>query len=175
MTDTPRLSTGAPAPDFLLRDPQGHPHALSHYRGRVVVLNFWSATCPWSERADGEIAGMMARWGANVAWISIAPNANETVDQIRAAADKRGLPLVLLDPERAVTELYGAEMTPHLFVLDAGGRLHYQGAFNDITFRQPEASRNYLQEAVGALLAGEEPALDAAPAYGCTIVYYPEG
>lgn len=166
------LQTGRPAPDFVLRDLDGHPHTLSHYRGRIVVLNFWSAECPWSQRADEEIKAFMQEWGSRVLWVSIAPNANEPLNEIREEAGARGLPLVLHDPERGVTEMYGAEMTPHLFVLDEDGVLRYQGAFDDVTFRQKTPTRNYLKDAVEAVLEGETPEIETAPAYGCTIVYY---
>lgn len=174
MSDVNGLSGGQPAPDFVLRDLEGRPHTLSHYRGRVVVLNFWSAECPWSRRADEAIHAFMETWGDRVVWISIAPNASETLDEIRAEARARHLPLLLHDSEREVTERYGAEATPHLYVLDEKGTLRYRGAFDDVTFRQKTPTRNYLKEAVDALLAGEEPVISAAPAYGCTIVYYAE-
>ena len=163
---------GIPAPEFLLRDLEGHPHALSHYHGRIVVLNFWSAECEWSERADTALAAWRTDWGGEVEWISIAPNANETVEALRTEAEKRGLPLVLQDPEREVTELYGAEMTPHFFVVDASGILRYTGALDDVTFRQTEPTRHYLREAVDAVLAGEKPEVETVQPYGCTIVYF---
>jgi peroxiredoxin len=163
---------GEPAPEFLLRDLDGHPHALSHFHGRVVVLNFWSAECPWSLRADEALAGWRREWGSAVEWVSIASNANETVDELRVEAEKRELPLVLHDPEREVADLYGAETTPHFFVVDPDGVLRYTGALDDVTFRQPEPTRHFLKEAVDAVLAGEAPELASTPAYGCTIVYY---
>ena len=169
--DTP-LKIGHDAPEFLLRDLDGHPHALSHYRGRIVLLNFWSAECEWSQRADEAIKGWMADWGSMVEWISIAPNANESPEEIRAEAGKRELPLVLHDPDRAVTGAYGAEMTPEFFLVDAEGFLRYKGALNDITFRQTEPTRHYLKEAVDALLNGETPDPAETDAYGCTIVFY---
>jgi thiol-disulfide isomerase/thioredoxin len=33
------------APDFKLKDLQGHDVSLESYRGKVVVLNFWTKTC----------------------------------------------------------------------------------------------------------------------------------
>lgn len=35
----------APAPDFILKDLLGNRQSLSAYRGKVVILNFWSVTC----------------------------------------------------------------------------------------------------------------------------------
>lgn len=39
-----RLNT--PAPDFTLKDLQGGRQNLSGYKGRLILLNFWSTTCP---------------------------------------------------------------------------------------------------------------------------------
>jgi peroxiredoxin len=163
---------GDPAPEFLLRDLDGHPHALSHYRGRLIVLNFWSAECEWSLRADEVLKSWREEWGASVEWISIASNANETIGQLREAASARGLPLVLHDADREVADSYGAGMTPHFFVADPAGVLRYTGALDDVTFRQPQPTRNYLKEAVEAVLAGRRPQVEDTQPYGCTIVYY---
>jgi hypothetical protein len=114
---------------------------------------------------------MMADWAGNVEWISIA-GANESLADIAREAEARSLPLVLPDPDRFVSELYGAEMTPHLFVVDAASLLRYQGAFDDVSFRKPAATRNYLKEAVESLMKGRAPEVGAAPAYGCTIVRF---
>lgn len=45
---TPCLAVklNTPAPDFVLKDLQGARQALSAYKGKVVILNFWSTTCP---------------------------------------------------------------------------------------------------------------------------------
>jgi len=168
------LQTGQTAPDFMLRDLNGHPHTLSHYHGQLLVINFWSAECPWSKRADEEIATFRKTWGARVTWLMIAPNANEPLEKIRQEAQKRDLPQVLHDPARQVTDLFGAETTPHIFVIDAEGILRYQGAFDDVSFRQKTPTINYLKAAVEAVLEGKSPEFDTIPSYGCTIVYYAE-
>lgn len=175
MEDETVLNIGEKAPDFFLRDLQGHPHTLSHYHGQTIVINFWSSECPWSKRADEEVAELMKVWGSRVTWLFIAPNANEALSELKEVAKRRNLPRVLHDPERQITELFGAETTPHIFVLDPDGILRYQGAYDDVTFRQRTPTRNYLKDAVEAVLAGEAPTPDTVHPYGCTIVYYPEG
>lgn len=172
--DTVTLNIGEQAPDFTLPDLHGVERNLSAYRGRPVVLIFWSSECPWSRRADEGILQMMAEWGEDVVVLPLASNANEELDTLRAAARQRGMDQLLVDGDQKVARLYGAEYTPQLFVLDAEGVLRYQGAYDDVTFRQKEPTRNYLQEAVGAILKGEQPDPAEVPAYGCTLVFYRE-
>jgi hypothetical protein len=57
-------------------------------------------------------------------------------------------------------------------VIDQAGLLRYQGAVDDVTFRQRTPTRYYLREAVEALLAGRQPQPQETPPYGCTVVRY---
>lgn len=164
------IETGQQAPAFSLPDLKGNEHALGDYRGQVVVINFWSAECPWTERADQEILPMLKKWDEQVVLLAIAANANEPVDLLRKVAAERGLPVVLRDEDQRIADLYGAKTTPHLFVVDPQGVLRYQGALNDVTFRQREPTRPYLQDALRAVLAGREPDPAETPSYGCTLV-----
>jgi len=71
-----------------------------------------------------------------------------------------------------VADAYGAQTTPHAFLIGSDGRLLYQGAVDDRSFRQRQATTNYLDAAVSALLAGRSPDPASTPAYGCTLVRY---
>jgi len=157
------------APDFALPDLEGRLHRLSDFRGRIIVVNFWSADCPWVERVDRELLACLPDWGERVVLVTIAANLNEDDGLVAAAAGQRGLPLVLRGrPE--VLDAYAAELTPHLFVVDAEGVLRYAGAFDDLSFRRRTPTHIYLREAVEALLAGRLPDPAKTPAYGCAIV-----
>jgi len=164
------IKTGQPAPLFQLLDLNGKKHSLRDYTGKVVVLNFWSAECPWAARVDEEIIPMLLEWGPRLALICIASNANESLELITQTARQRKLPLVLLDPNAAVAAAYGAQTTPHFFVVDAIGMLRYQGAFDDVNFQQSTPTQNYLSQAVQAVFAGESPEPTITSAYGCAIV-----
>ena len=159
------------APGFTLTDLKGIPHSLADLNNRIVIINFWSSECPVSQRCDFELLSLLEQYGEQVVLRTIASNANETLEQIQAAADERALAPVLADTEQKTARAYHATVTPHLFVLDQEGYLRYQGGFDDVTFRNPEPSRNYLWEAVDAVLVGERPEPHERPAYGCTIVY----
>ncbi len=166
----PLTKVNQSAPDFELLDLQGRPHRLSERSGAITILNFWSADCPWSERTDRLIAGWLEAWGGSIAMWTIAANANEPPDLLARMSEERSLDFVLHDAYQEVADLYAAQTTPHVFVIDAQGILRYQGAVDDVTFRQRTPTRYYLQEAVEALLAGELPSLAEAPPYGCSLV-----
>jgi peroxiredoxin len=164
------MEPGDFAPDFNLPGLDGVSHALSVYRGRIVIVNFWSAECPWSERADNQFKLWLEGWEQRVILLTVASNANETPTLVGEIARQRGLTPVLLDSGCKLADAWGAQTTPHAFVVDQAGILRYKGAVDDVTFRQREPKRFYVKEAVDALLAGCLPEVALAPAYGCTIV-----
>lgn len=166
------LSNHQLAPHFSLPDLGGSTHSLADYRGKITILNFWSAECPWSARRDAELIPLLDKWGQRVTLLPIASNANESYELISQAVQDRGLPIVLLDRDQSVADLYNAQTTPHFFVIDPSGILRYQGAFDDITFRQRIATRHFLVDAVEALLAKRLPDPPSTLSYGCTIVRY---
>lgn len=164
------LSTGSPAPQFTLPDLSGNRVSLADFRGRILILNFWSAECPWALRVDEALALYLPGWGKRVQLVAVASNKNENDSMLAKAAARRGIDLVLDDRSQLVADLYGGVTTPHFFVVDEKGILRYQGAYDDVTFRQRQPTRAYLPEAIQALLAGKQPPLSETPTYGCTIV-----
>jgi peroxiredoxin len=165
-----KLENGTSAPDFTLSDLDNHLHSLADYAGQVIILNFWSAECPWSSRADEKIMNLLPMWGDSVSYLPIASNVNEGRELIRNQAQTRNLAKLLLDVDHQAADLYGAITTPHIFVIDPEGKLRYQGALDDVTFRQREPSINYLEMAVEAIRSGIKPEPAITSAYGCTIV-----
>ncbi|HEX9333678.1 MAG TPA: redoxin domain-containing protein [Anaerolineales bacterium] len=159
-----------PAPDFELPDLQGNLHKLRDDRGKIVIINFWSAECPHSERTDRDLLDLLERWNGEVVLLSIAANRNESIPMLEEAAKTRRISKVLIDSEHIVADLYEAIATPHVFVLDRLGILRYRGAVDDVTFRQRKAISFFLKDAVEALLDGRLPELNETLAYGCAIV-----
>ena len=166
------LEINQPAPEFTLPDLDGRIHMLSDYRGQIVIVNFWSAECPHSERVDADITACLAGWGDSVALLSVASNANESDGALTAAAYRRKVPVVLRDADGSVAERYEALTTPHAFVIDRQGILRYRGAVDDVSFQQRKPTRFYLKEAVEALLSDRLPEVTNVQPFGCTIVQY---
>ena len=166
------IPLGQPAPGFTLPDLAGHAHSLAEARGRIAIVNFWSAECGWCERTDAQLLALTQTWGDAATLLPIASNLNEGPALLARVAGQRGLPLVLIDAEHQVADLYGALTTPQLFVIDQDGILRYKGAFDDVTFRQRTPTQNYLRKAVEALLTGRQPDPAQTLSQGCSIVRY---
>ena len=115
------MQLNQPAPDFELPDLQGALHKLSEYRGKIVIVNFWSAECPHSERTDRSTMACLVQWGGEVELLSIASNRSESVLRVEEVAKARRLPRVLIDAGHVVADEYEAVATPHVFVIDREG------------------------------------------------------
>jgi peroxiredoxin len=159
-----------PAPDFTLPDLNGDLVSLTDQQGKIVILNFWSCECPHSDRTDRELMALFVQWRDDVVLLSIASNQIETREAVAEAARIRHLPTVLIDRGHQVADLYDAQTTPHVFIVDREGMVRYAGAVDDASFRQRRPTRFYVDEAVESLLAGHLPPVAETPSYGCAIV-----
>lgn len=179
------LESGKPAPDFSFTDLEGKPHKLSDYRGKVVVLEWLNPACPYVVRhyRSGSMPGTQAAAAADGAvWLQVNSTAMGDLDTAKSAEwqKKNGVVATayIRDQAGAVGRLYGAQTTPHLFVIATDGTLAYQGAIDD----QPSASlantlsaHNYVKAALAALKAGKPVENPSTQPYGCGVKYGGEG
>jgi peroxiredoxin len=129
----PQLVTRRPAPDFELPDRQGRMHTLREFRGRPLVLNFWSVDCPpcVEEMPSLQRLSEIAQAHNTFAVVTVSVDASwEAVSRLFPEGDQT---MVLFDPQRAVvTERYGTRMFPETYLIDAEGniRARVDGARN---------------------------------------------
>jgi peroxiredoxin len=163
---------GQAVDDFELTDSAGAAHRLSQYRGAVAALTFWSAECPVAREYDPYFNGLLDRYpDGRVVVLGIDSNVHYGLEEIVRVMAERGVRFpVLRDAGCAIADYFGAQTTPHVFIVDAEGRLAYAGAVDDRTFRQRQATVNYVDQALEALLAGQTPPAVQTQPYGCTIV-----
>lgn len=160
------------APDFNLPALIGSRVSIAGLRGYVVVLNFWSADCTWSRRADVMLVYRQLTWEAKgVRIVGIASNVNETESQIRYEMENRHLRYpVAMDFDARTADIYKAQVTPHFFVLDRQGLIRYVGALDDASEKSRDGRQFYLDRAVDAVLANGTPDPASTQPFGCSIV-----
>jgi hypothetical protein len=176
---------GQPAPDFQLTDITGVAQSVAQYRGRIVVLEWVNPGCPVVQRhydTGNMQKTQRAAAAAGAVWLCInsgGPGAQGDLNNDAAAAwlkrRESAVQAYCRDSDGKVGRLYGAKATPHLYVIDAAGRLAYMGAIDD----RPNAwdaaatagAKNYVLAAIASLLAGQPVAKPATQAYGCAVKY----
>jgi peroxiredoxin len=175
---------GQPAPDFTLTDLDGKPVRLADFKGKIVVLEWFNPGCPFvvAAHTKGSLVDAAARASKQgVAWLAInsgAPGKQGTGVELnrKARADwKLGHP-ILLDEAGTVGKAYGATNTPHLFVIDAAGKLAYRGAVDNSPDGERAAPQGgtlveYAAAAVEDLRAGRPVKVSSSKAYGCGVKY----
>lgn len=173
-----------PAPDFEVLDTRLQMRSLSEFKGRTVVLEWTSASCPFvrAQYESGVMPGLQ-RWAASqeVVWLSILsthPSRRDYLPPDKAEALHRGRggapAALLMDSAGKVGRAYGAVVTPHMFILGPKGDLAYSGAISDnptMSAKEARASRNYVRAALEDLAAGRKVATPSTRPFGCTIAY----
>jgi hypothetical protein len=175
---------GQPAPEFTATDSKGAPVSLSRYRGKVVVLEWTNADCPYTHKhyASGNMQSLQSLAQRNgVVWLSVISSAPGKQGYVNGpGADaltlSRGASptAVLLDPAGTLGRLYGAKTTPHMFVIDKNGALQYMGGIDSLATADAGDIPNaepYLKEAMLAVTEGHPVAHAVTRPYGCSVKY----
>jgi len=172
-----QAEVGKPAPDFTLKDQNGHEHKLSDLKGKIVVLEWTNHQCPVVNRyhSSKTIPNTFAKLkDKGVVWLAIDSSnfCLEKIVEVRKWAKQQALEYpILLDPSGKVGHLYGAKTTPHMFVVDAKGVLAYMGSVDDDKYGDKETPRNYVEAAVNALAGGTAVAVSSTKPFGCGVKY----
>ncbi|HEX2871174.1 MAG TPA: TlpA disulfide reductase family protein [Polyangiaceae bacterium] len=115
------------APDFELPSINGNKVRLSSYRGKVVILNFWTKTCRPCLEEMPSIADLAKALKAhpNVALVTIttdedAKDARDTMKSVLGGGDP---PFeVLIDADsKIVGDKYGTKLFPETWFIDGQG------------------------------------------------------
>ncbi len=167
---------GEQAPDFRLADTSGREHALSAYRGRVVVLQFWSFKCPVSLAYDERMADLQRRYaGRGVVFLGVASSRNESPAEVGRNARNLNIAFpMLLDSDGALAERLGATHAPAVFIFDPSGVLRYRGAIDNNRKSGERGRIAYAEDALEAVLAGRPVPQPETREFGCSIRRTPD-
>jgi peroxiredoxin len=171
------IAIGERAPDFELPGTDGAGHALSANGPAAATVVYWTCNhCPyalaWHDRML-DVARDYADRG--VRFLAINSNdaerypADSFEAMVQRVEEEGEWPHPYLhDESQEVARAWGAEKTPHVFVLDPELRLRYHGA-PDADYDDASHGAAWVREALDAVLEGRDPEREQMPAVGCTI------
>jgi peroxiredoxin len=174
----PRMAIpiGERPPDFELPATDGRRYGLAADDVSATVVYWTCNHCPyalaWHDRML-DVARDYADRGVRVLAISSNDADSYPADSFDAMTERvqleGGWPHpYLYDQSQQVAREWGAERTPHVYVLDPDLTLRYCGA-PDADYDDPSQGAAWLRAALDAVLEGREPEPAETEAVGCTI------
>lgn len=171
---TPPLGTDTPA--FDLPGVDGRNHTLDDYADAEALALVQSCNhCPYVQAWEGRMMAIQRDYGdRGLRLVAVSSNdaqayPEDSFQEMRKRAERLGFNFdYLYDEDQAVARALGAERTPEVFLFDRDRRLVYHGAIDD-SRDERTVTRNYLRDALDALLSGEQPSVTETPAVGCTV------
>ena len=114
------------APDFALQDTEGKTHRLSDYRGKPVIINFWTTWCPPCRE---ELPSMNRAWHLlekeGIAMLALNMGEDEDTIFIFSADYPTDFP-ILMDQSGEVIEQWPVKGLPTTYVIAPDGTFAYR-------------------------------------------------
>ena len=178
------LRIGEPAPTFEGIDSSGKVQRLADYRGKIVVLEWTNHDCPFVRKhySAGNMQNQQRQAATQgVIWLSVissAPGKQGHVSPGEAdelTRNRNAQPhAVILDTEGKIGRSYNAKTTPHMYIIDAAGKLVYMGGIDSITSSNPDdipPATQYVRVALQEMAAGKPVSSAVTKPYGCSVKY----
>ncbi len=183
-----KIENGSNVSDMTVVDSNGVTHNLSDYAGKTVVLEWTNHGCPYvvkhySEEHEGGNMQNLQKAAAedDIVWLSIISSApgkqgyvsGQEANELTTTRDASP-EAVVLDAAGSMGRTFSAKTTPHMFIIDPGQTLVYQGAIDNVRSTNPAdiaGATNYVTEALTALKEGRPIAEADTKPYGCSVKY----
>lgn len=171
---------GDVAEDFSLKNIDGKMVSLAGYKDvKGFIVIFTCNTCPYAVMYEDRIIALNNKYASKgYPVIAIMPNntvkkPGDNFDAMKQRAKKKGFTFpYLIDEAQSVYPKFGATKTPHVFILQKGDGLNiveYIGAIDDNYKDASAVNTKYVEDAVDAMLNGEEVSPTETKAIGCSI------
>ena len=164
------VEVGGKAPDFKATGTDGKAYSLAKMGdAKAVVVCFTCNHCPVAVAYEDRFINFTkkyAKQGVKFVAINVNP---EDLEAMKTRVEEKGFNFPYLkDASGDSAKAFGAQVTPHMFLLDKNRKLAYAGAFDD-NMDATQVSANYLVDAVDAVLAGKTPKTTRTRPVGCRI------
>jgi peroxiredoxin len=172
----PKLKVGDAAPAWSgIVGIDDQKHGLADYKdAKLVVLVFTCNHCPVAVAYEDRLVALQKDYkdkGVTLVAVNVNNLPADKLDKMKERAKAKGFNFpYLYDESQKIGKDYGAEVTPHVFVLDGKRKIAYVGAVDDKQ-NVDAVKKHSLRDALDALLTGKEPPEPVTKHFGCSIKY----
>lgn len=174
------VKPGDKAVGFTLKNVDGTKISLTDYSDQKgVILVFTCNECPFAKAYEQKIIKLHENFaGQGFPVVAINPNdsdisPDDTFEEMKARASERSYPFPYLkDETQEVFKAYGASRTPQVFLLKNNGSdfaVAYIGPIDNNALDVSTATEKYVENAIRAVVSGQDPDPAFIKAIGCTI------
>jgi thiol-disulfide isomerase/thioredoxin len=174
------------APDFDLPGIDGKNYRLSDFTdANNLVIIFTANHCPTAQAYESRIIQLAADYkDKGVAVVAVSSNdplalrldelawtdLGDSFEEMKTRAAERhfNFPYLYDGEKQSMANEYGPVSTPHVFIFDKERKLRYTGAI-DNNEDPKKVKKNYVQDVLDALLAGQEVTVSKVKTFGCSI------
>jgi peroxiredoxin len=179
-TSVAGYKVGDIATDFSLKNIDGKMVSLKSIKGaKGYIVVFTCNHCPYAQAYEDRIVALDKKYKAlGYPVVAVNPNNPEKqkddsfVKMQEKAKDKKFTFPYLLDEGQKIYPQYGATKTPHVYILQKtakGNVVKYIGAIDDNYEDAAAVKQKYAENAVNALLTGNDVKVKETKAIGCSI------
>lgn len=166
--------------DFQVKSISGQMVSLKNYDDqKALIVTFMCNTCPIVQLYDQRIKDLYQMYAPKgVALLGINANSpkrqpGDSFEKMKEKAEKQGYTFdYAIDETQAVAKAFGATHTPQAFLLkriDTDWQLVYMGAIDNAPQDPANISKQYLKDAIEAILIDKEVKTTKTKAVGCSI------
>jgi thiol-disulfide isomerase/thioredoxin len=162
----------------------GRDHTLAEYKDPILVVMFICNHCPTSQLYEGRMKKLVDDYSAKgVGFVAINPNdpkavqlselgytdVSDSLEEMKVRSEYRhfNFPYLWDGATQSVTQAYGAQATPHIFIFDKDRKLQYEGRIDNAQ-RESIVKIQDARLALDAMVAGQPVATPHTPAFGCS-------
>lgn len=174
------IEPGATAPTFNLKNIDERmvsPDSFPEAKGFILI--FTANTCPYAIAYEDRIIDLNKKFAPQgYPVIAINPNSpslssGDSFKKMQEKAKTKGFSFpYLFDEGQKVSDLYGARVTPHVFLLkkeESNLKVMYTGAIDNDTENSNPDKTLFVEKAIAEIEAGKPVEIPSTKAIGCTV------
>ena len=127
------IKRGSVAPGAVLETLDGKSVDLKSFIGKgPVLIEFWATWCGNCKQLEPAMHAAAKKYAGKIRLVGVAVSANQSLERVKAYAEKHELPLeVLYDRRGFATDGYEVPATSYIVIINAKGTVVYTGVGGD--------------------------------------------